>query len=154
MGNGVGLHLIYSIYFNVLKFFCKNKFSQIITEMCFNVLNYLNWFYIYISYILYILTYTYANVLNYILFYSILTNILCMFYVPFSTAMIAQSENKTYYYYTCMYYLFCTHYTYFICFIAVILNTLYAFYVLWLYTCLSENSSDELMLSNSHLNRR
>jgi hypothetical protein len=39
-------------------------------------------FYIYISYILYILTYTYANVLNYILFHSILTNILCMFYVP------------------------------------------------------------------------
>jgi hypothetical protein len=51
-------------------------------------------FYIYISYILYILTYTYANVLNYILFHSILTNILCMFYVPFSIAMIAQSENK------------------------------------------------------------
>ena len=94
MGNGVGLHLIYSIYLNVLKFVCKNKFSQIITEMCFNVLNYLNWFYIYISYILYILTYTYANVLNYILFYSILTNILCMFYVPFSTAMIAQSEKN------------------------------------------------------------
>jgi hypothetical protein len=88
-------------------------------------------FYIYISYILYILTYTYANVLNYILFHSILTNILCMFYVPFSIAMIAQSEKK-YHYYTCMYYLFCTHYTYFICFIAVILNTLYAFYVLCL----------------------
>ena len=35
-----------------------------------------------------------------------------MFYVPFSIVMIAQSE-KTYYYYTCMYYLFCTHYTYF-----------------------------------------
>ena len=51
-----------------------------------------------------------------------------MFYVPFSIAMIAQSEF--FYYYTCMYYLFCTHYTYFICFIAVILNTLYAFYVL------------------------
>jgi hypothetical protein len=87
-------------------------------------------FYIYISYILYILTYTYANVLNYILFHSILTNILCMFYVPFSIAMIAQSEKtkqKTYYYYTCMYYLLCTHYTYFICFIAVILNTLYVF---------------------------
>ena len=31
-----------------------------------------------------------------------------------------------------MYYLFCTHYTYFICFIAVILNTLYAFNVLCL----------------------
>ena len=43
---------------------------------------------------LYILTYTYANVLNFILFYSILTNILCMFYVPFSIAMIAQSEDK------------------------------------------------------------
>ena len=58
-----------------------------------------------------------------------------MFYVPFSIAMIAQSEKtkqKTYYYYTCMYYLFCTHYTYFICFIAVILNTLYVFYVLCL----------------------
>ena len=58
-----------------------------------------------------------------------------MFYVPFSIAMIAQSEKtkqKTYYYYTCMYYLFCTHYTYFICFIAVILNTLYDFYVLCL----------------------
>ena len=27
-------------------------------------------------------------------------------------------------------YLFCTHYPYFICFIAVILNTLFAFYVL------------------------
>ena len=53
-----------------------------------------------------------------------------MFYVPFSIAMIAQSVKKIYY--TCMYYLFCTHYTYFICFIAVILNTLYAFYVLCL----------------------
>ena len=31
--------LIYSIYFNVLKL-TKNKFSQIITEICFNVLNY------------------------------------------------------------------------------------------------------------------
>ena len=76
-----------------------------------------------------------------------------MFYVPFSIAMIAQSEKtkqETYYYYTCMYYLFCTHYTYFICFIAVILNTLYVFlmfYVSLLYTCLSGNSSDELMLS-------
>ena len=59
-----------------------------------------------------------------------------MLYIPFSIAMIAQSEkktkNKTYYYYTCMYYLFCTHYTYFICFIAVILNTPCAFYVLCL----------------------
>ena len=58
-----------------------------------------------------------------------------MFYVPFSIAMIAQSKKtkqKTYYYYTCMHYLFCTHYTYFISFIAVILNTLYVFYVLCL----------------------
>ena len=52
-----------------------------------------------------------------------------MFYVPFSIAVIAQSEKKNY---TCMCYLFCIHYTYFICFIAVILNTLYAFYVLCL----------------------
>ena len=58
---------------------------------------------------------------------------LCIFYVPFSIAMIAQSETKyIYYYYTCIYYLFCTHYMYFICFIAVILNTLYAFYILCL----------------------
>ena len=50
-------------------------------------------------------------------------------------------------------YLFCTHYP-ILCFTAVILNTLYAFYVLLLYTCLSENSSDEQMLSNCHVNRR
>ena len=55
-----------------------------------------------------------------------------MFYVPFSIAMIAQSEQKYYYYYTCICYLFCTRYTYFIRFIAVILNNLYAFYVLCL----------------------
>ena len=40
---------------------------------------------------------------------------------------------------------------YYICFIAIILNTLYAFYVSLLYTCLSENSSDELMLPNCHV---
>ena len=55
-----------------------------------------------------------------------------MFYVPFSIAMIAQSETKIKHYYTCMYYLFCNHYTYFICFIVVILNTMYAFNVLCL----------------------
>ena len=31
-----------------------------------------------------------------------------------------------------LFYLFCTHYPYFICFIAVILNSLYVFYVLCL----------------------
>ena len=40
--------------------------------------------------------------------------------------------NQKKYYYTYMNYLFCTRYTYFICFIAVILNTLYGFYVLCL----------------------
>ena len=53
-----------------------------------------------------------------------------------------------------LFYLLCINYPYFICFIAVNLNTLYAFYVLLLYTCLLENSSDELMLSNLHVNRR
>ena len=114
---------------NVLFFyFLFNKFSQIITEICFNVLNYLNYFYIYISYILYILTYTYANVLNYILFYSILTNILCMFYVPFSIAMIAQSEKKNIlllyihilfilYSLHVFYMFYCCHFKYSVCFL-------------------------------------
>ena len=35
-------------------------------------------------YILYIIIYIHANVFNYILFQSILTNILCMFYVLIS----------------------------------------------------------------------
>ena len=84
------------------------------------------------SYILYILTYVYANVLNYILFHSIFTNILCMFYVPFSIAMINQSGNKIIIIiHACViYFVLIIHY--FICFIAVILNTLYAFYVLCL----------------------
>ena len=79
-----------------------------------------------------------------------------MFYVPFSIAMIAESNTKYYYYYICMHYLFCTQYPYFICFIGVILNTLYAFYVLCLVALhlFVKNSSDELMLSNSHVNRR
>ena len=47
---------------------------------------------------LYIIIYIYANVLNYILFESILTNILCMFYVPISICMIAESEINYYYY--------------------------------------------------------
>ena len=49
-------------------------------------------------YILYIIIYIYTNVLNYILFESILTNILCMCYVPISISMIAKSEiNYNYY---------------------------------------------------------
>ena len=72
--------------------------------------------------------------------------------------MIAQIEKKLLLllliYMHELFNLFCTHYPYFICFIAVILNTLYAFYVSLLYTCLLENSSDELMLSNSRVNRR
>ena len=42
-----------------------------------------------------------------------------MFYVPKKILLLLY-----------MHVLFCTHYPYFICFIAVILNTLYAFYVL------------------------
>ena len=50
----------------------------------------------------------YANVLNYILFQSILTNVLCMFYVPISICMIAQSEINYYIiilYYIILYYI-------------------------------------------------
>ena len=41
-----------------------------------------------------IIMYSYANVLNYILFQSSLTNILCMFYVPISISKIPQNEIK------------------------------------------------------------
>ena len=44
------------------------------------------------------------------------------------------------------YYIDCFAHYPILCFTAVILNTLYAFYVSLFYTCLSENSSDELML--------
>ena len=62
------------------------------------------------------------------------------------------------YYYTCMYYythvvlitllymFYCCHFKYSVCFSW--------FYVSLLYTCLSENNRDELMLLNSHVNRR
>ena len=47
------------------------------------------------SYILYSIIYIYANVLNYILFESILTNIVCKFDVLISIFLIAQREwNK------------------------------------------------------------
>ena len=42
--------------------------------------------------------------------------------------------------------LFYAFYPYFICFNALTLDILYGFYVILLYTCLSENSSGELML--------
>jgi hypothetical protein len=75
-------------------------------------------FYIYISYILYILTYTYANVLNYILFHSILTNILCMFYVPFSIAMIVIIHALFIVYSLHVFYMFyCCHFKYSVCFL-------------------------------------
>ena len=45
-----------------------------------------------------------------------------MFYVPIKNLL----------YMHVLLYLFCAHYPYFICFIAVILNILYAFYVLCL----------------------
>ena len=51
------------------------------------------------------------------------------------------------------YYIYFVLITRILCFIAVILNPLYAFYVSLLYPCLSEYSSDELMLSNSHVSR-
>ena len=72
---------------------------------------------------------TYANIINYILFHSILTSILCMFYVPLSIAMIAQSEEKN----IIIIHTFIIYFvliTRILCFIAVILNTLYAFNVL------------------------
>ena len=47
----------------------------------FNVLKYLLFLISLVNIHLYILIYIYANVLNHILFQSILTNILCMFYV-------------------------------------------------------------------------
>ena len=75
-----------------------------------------------------------------------------MFYVPFSIAMIAQSEkNKTknilllymhvlfiLYSLHVFYMFYCCHFKY---------SMFFMFYVSLLYTCLSENSSDELMLS-------
>ena len=91
--------------------------------------------------------YIYANVLNYILFQSILTqytlHVLC--------------SKKNYIYYTCMYYYYihfvlitlfymyyCCHFKYSVC--------LLRFYVVsLLYTRLSKNSSDELMLPNYHV---
>ena len=47
----------------------------------FNVLKYLLFLISLVNIHLYVLIYIYANVLNYILYQSILTNILCMFYV-------------------------------------------------------------------------
>ena len=67
---------------------------------------------------LYILIYIYANVLNYILFQSILTNILCMFNVPNTNIII----------HACISILILYSLPCFICCMAVILNTLYAFY--------------------------
>ena len=78
-----------------------------------------------------------------------------MFYVPFSIAMIDQSEKNIYYYYTCIiYFVLITRILYVLLLSFEILCMLFMFYVSLLYTCLSENSSDELMLSNSHVNRR
>ena len=53
-----------------------------------------------------------------------------MFYVPFSIAMIAQSEFSFIIIRACIIYFVLI--TRILCFIAVILNTLYAFYVLCL----------------------
>ena len=75
----------------------------------------------------------------------------------FSPSFCLCIHNK-YIYYTCMYYyiyfllitlfymFYCCHLQYSVC--------LLWFYVSLLYTRLSENSSDELMLSNYHVNRR
>ena len=90
---------------------------------------------------LYNLIYIYANVLNYILFQSILTNILCMFYVSKKYIYIRYIIHARI---IILYSL-----PYFICIIAVILNTLYACYGFMSHCftlVLSENSSDELML--------
>ena len=70
-----------------------------------------------------------------------------MFYVHIKKILLSLYMHE-------LLYLFCTHYPLGICFIAVILNTQYAFYVLYLFALhlFVENSSDELMLSNSHVN--
>ena len=116
----------------------------------FNVLKYLSFLISFVNILLYILIYIYANVLNYILFQSILTNILCMFYVSM--------KKNVYIIHTCMYYyiyflLFTIFYMYYCCHFKYSVCLLW-FYVSLLYTRLSENSSDELMLSNYHVNRR
>ena len=70
----------------------------------FNVLKYLLFLISLVNIHLYILIYIYANVLNHTLFQSILTNILCMFYVS--------KKKKTLYilYMHVLLYLSCTHY--------------------------------------------
>ena len=108
----------------------------------FNVLKYLLFLISLVNIHLYNLIYIYANVLNYILFQSILTNILCMFYVS--------KKNKIYIRYIIHARIIILYsLPYFICIIAVILNTLYACYGFMSHCftlVLSENSSDELML--------
>ena len=56
-----------------------------------------------------------------------------MFYVAISIYMTAQSKKTLLLLYMhVLFYLFCSHYPYFLRFIDVIINTLYAFYVLCL----------------------
>ena len=113
----------------------------------FNVLKYLLFLISLVNIHLYNLIYIYANVLNYILFQSILTNILCKFYV-------SKKKNIYIYIYIYIYIRYIIHaciiilysLPYFICMIAVILNTLYACYGFMSHCFTLENSSDELML--------
>ena len=76
-------------------------------------------FYVYISYIVYILIYIYANVLNAILFQSILTNILCMFYVPIKNIIIIHACIIIFILYTLpvFYMFYCCHFKYSVCFL-------------------------------------
>ena len=116
----------------------------------FNVLKYLLFLISLVNIHLYILIYIYANVLNHTLFQSILTNILCMFYVK---------KKKTFLYiiHACIIIFILYSLPYSICIIAVILNILYACYGFMSHCftlVLSENSSDELMLPKLSCNRR
>ena len=98
----------------------------------FNVLKYLLFLISLVNIHLYILIYIYANVLNHILFQSILTNILCMFYV---------SKKKHYIYYTCMYYYiylvlitlfymyYCCHFKYSVCLLWFYVSLFYSRFV-------------------------
>ena len=86
----------------------------------FNVLKYLLFLISLVNILLYILIYIYANVLNYILFPSILSNILCMFYISMKKIL--------YITHACIIIFIFYSLPYFICIIAVILNTLYACY--------------------------
>ena len=85
----------------------------------FNVLKYLLFLISLVNIHLYILIYIYANVLNHTLFQSILTNILCMFYVSKKKIL-----NIIYIIHACIIIFILYSLPYSICIIAVILNIL------------------------------